>query len=70
MFKELLEYWRLKTQSRTWEDVRKEIEEAFGDMKVRFEITPYYYKVISGQGTWYWNKDTGEFDGTSYQVTD
>ncbi len=38
--------------------------------KVIFEETPYYYKVTVGNKTWYWNKDTGEFDGTSFDMTE
>jgi len=30
---------------------------------LKFEETPYYYKVTVGNKTWYWDKDTGEFDG-------
>ena len=36
--------------------------------EIVFEETPYYYKVTVGRKTWYWNKDTGEFDGTSCRV--
>ncbi len=39
-------------------------------IKVKFEETPYYYKVTVGKKTWYWNKDTGEFDGTSFDMTE
>ena len=34
-------------------------------VELKFEETPYYYKVTVGSKTWYWNKDTGKFDGTS-----
>ena len=27
-----------------------------------------YFKIIVGKKTWYWNIDTGEFDGTSFKV--
>ena len=37
-------------------------------VEVKFEETPYYYKVRVGNKTWYWNIDTGEFDGTSFRV--
>ena len=37
--------------------------------KVKFEETPYYFKLTIGRKTWYWNKDTGEFDGTSFDMT-
>ena len=33
--------------------------------KIRIEETPYYYKVIVGGKAWYWNRETGKFDGTS-----
>lgn len=33
---------------------------------LEFEETPYYFKVTVGHKTWYWNKDTGKFDGTSF----
>lgn len=39
-------------------------------IKVKFEETPYYYKVTVGNKTWYWNKDTGEFDGTSFRIAE
>ncbi len=31
--------------------------------ELKFEETPYYYKVTIGNKTWYWDKDTGEYDG-------
>ena len=39
-------------------------------VKIEFKETPHYYKITAGSKTWYWNGDTGEFDGTSYQVAD
>ena len=36
--------------------------------KVEFEVSPYYYMVKSGKRIWYWIKETGEFDGTSFNV--
>ncbi len=39
-------------------------------VEVKFEETPYYYKLTIGNKTWYWNRDTGEFDGTSFRVTE
>ena len=33
---------------------------------VSFEETPYYYKLTIGKKTWYWGRDTGKFDGTSF----
>ncbi|MBA7579759.1 hypothetical protein ES708_21635 [subsurface metagenome] len=38
------------------------------DQSIKFEETPYYFKVSVGKRTWYWNRDTGEFDGTSCKV--
>jgi len=38
--------------------------------KVSFEETPYYFKLTIGNKTWYWDKDTGEYDGTSCKVCD
>jgi len=32
------------------------------------EITPYYFKVTLGNKTWYWNIDTGEYDGESIEL--
>lgn len=37
-------------------------------VEIRFEETPYYYKVTVGKRTWYWNRGTGQFDGTSCKV--
>jgi len=34
--------------------------------EIRFEETPYYFKITIGKRTWYWKKETGEFDGTSF----
>jgi len=38
-------------------------------VKLKFEETPYYYKVVVGDKTWYWNRDTGEFDGLSLEFS-
>jgi hypothetical protein len=27
-------------------------------IEIKFEETPFYYKVVVGNKTWYWNKDT------------
>jgi len=35
-------------------------------VQIKIEETQRYVKVIVGNKTWYWNKDTGEFDGTSF----
>ena len=39
-------------------------------VEIKFEETPYYYKVTVGNETWYWNRDTGQFDGHSCKVSD
>ena len=36
--------------------------------RIIFEETPYYFKITIGDRTWYWDKDTGKYDGESYQV--
>lgn len=70
MFDKLIRFFRgTYPPSVKWEEVRREILRSYENMKVRFEVTPYYYKVTSGKKTWYWNKDTGEFDGTSWKVS-
>ena len=33
---------------------------------VSFEGTTYYYKLTIGKKTWYRDRDTGKFDGTSF----
>jgi len=35
---------------------------------IKIEESPRYVEVIVGNKTWYWDKDTGEFDGTSFDV--
>lgn len=42
---------------------------ATGDA-VTFEETPYYFKLTIGIKTWYWDKDTGKYDGISVRVVD
>lgn len=37
-------------------------------VEIKFEESPYYYTVTVGKKTWYWNKNTGEFDGVSFDV--
>lgn len=54
----------------TWEKVREEIRREERKAKVKFEVSPFYYMVKSGRKTWYWVKDTGEFDGTSWDMDD
>ena len=39
-------------------------------VKIKAEETPYYYKVTVGKKTWYWNIDTGEFDGESFNIVE
>jgi len=39
-------------------------------VEVKFEETPYYCKVTVENKTWYWNKDTGRFDGTGRRIED
>ena len=68
MLEKIIQFFRGRLpQSRTWEDVRQELLRLY-DEKVRFDITPFYYKVTSGKRAWYWNRDTGDFDGTSWEV--
>jgi hypothetical protein len=31
--------------------------------------SPYYFVVTVDKRTWYWNKDTGKFSGTSKKVS-
>ena len=49
--------------------VVNEVKCTNGEM-VSFEETPYYYKLTIGKKTWYWDRDTGKYDGVSYQVVD
>jgi hypothetical protein len=37
-------------------------------IEIKFDETPYYYTVTVDGEIWYWKKDTGEFDGTSFDV--
>lgn len=34
--------------------------------EIEFKESPYYYTVTVDTKTWYWNKGTGKFDGTSF----
>mgnify|MGYP001032883484 CR=1 FL=1 len=36
-----------------------------GEM-VTFEETPYFFKLTIGHKTWYWEKETGKYDGVSF----
>jgi len=47
--------------------VIKETKSANGT-RVVFEETPYYFKLTMGNKTWYWDRDTGKFDGTSWPM--
>lgn len=37
--------------------------------KVKFEETPNYFLLTIGNKSWYWDRDTGKYDGVSYQVS-
>ena len=37
-------------------------------VEIRIEESQRYVMVIVGNKIWYLNKDTGEFDGTSFDV--
>ena len=37
-------------------------------IEIKIEESQLYVKVIVGNKTWYWNKETGEFDGTSFDA--
>ena len=34
--------------------------------EIEFRKTPYYYWIAIRNMIWYWNKETGEFDGESF----
>ena len=36
--------------------------------KIRIEVSPYYSKLSIGDTTYYFKKNTGEFDGTSFPI--
>jgi hypothetical protein len=38
--------------------------------KIKLEISPYYLEVNVGSKTYYFKRETGEFDGTSYHLRD
>ncbi len=48
-----------------WELKRGKDMETTNGQAVKFEETDSYFKLTIGNKTWYWNKDTGEYDGTS-----
>ena len=33
---------------------------------VTFEETPLFFKLTIGHKTWYWAKETGKYDGVSF----
>jgi len=39
-------------------------------VEIKIEESPLFLKVIVGDKTWYWSKETGEFDGTSFRVNE
>ncbi len=47
----------------------KELKATNG-VDVVFKETPYYFKLTVGKKTWYWDKDTGEYDGTSWKIVE
>ncbi|MFC2019310.1 hypothetical protein ACFLU4_05060 [Chloroflexota bacterium] len=36
---------------------------------MKFEETPYYFKLTIGSKPWYWNRDTGKYNGCLLQVS-
>ncbi len=57
----------------TWKDLRNELLAMYKDARkaeIKFEVSPFYFTVTNKHKTWYWNKETGEFDGTSWDMTD
>ena len=36
---------------------------------VQLEVTPYYVIMTVGADSWYWNKDSGRYDGISRDLT-
>ena len=46
-----------------------EVKVKNGD-RIKFEETPYYFKITIGKRTWYWVRETGEYDGTSFKVAE
>jgi len=45
--------------------VTKEVECNNG-VRVKFEETPRYFKLTIGHKTWYWERETGKYDGVSF----
>ena len=40
----------------------------YSDENIKFEVSEFYYTITVGKQTWYWIKETGEFDGHSSKV--
>ncbi len=38
--------------------------------KIKLGVSPYYLKVIVGRKIYYFEKETGKFDGTSFDMTE
>ena len=36
--------------------------------RIKFEITPYYFKLSVNNREYYFNKDSGEFDGSAVPI--
>ena len=36
----------------------------------KLEVTDFYYIVTVGKKSWYWIRETGKFDGTSWDLED
>jgi len=39
-------------------------------VEIKIKESQFYVKVTVGKKTWYWNKDTGEYDGESFRVAE
>ena len=37
-------------------------------IELKFEERSFYYRVTVGNKSWYWNKETGKYDGVSIKV--
>ena len=38
--------------------------------KVKFEETPNYFILTIGDKSWYWDRATGKYDGTSWAINE
>ena len=45
-----------------------EYEDLVTGYKIRIEVTPYYFKLIIDDRTYYFKRESGEFDGTSFPI--